>query len=157
MRATGPLHPDRDDGSSLDGTFELSEVPVFDLVFHHKAGGRNSPRSINADYHEALEVLLSRLGSLRATILGISVDSSIAQELDSADRELSLEFPIVLSPATDAHDLRLQITRAQKTVARRPSAKPGGGNDQKRIRITLTFDGTAASFDDLARTLTSGR
>jgi hypothetical protein len=157
MRATGPLHPDWGDSSSLDATFELSELPVFDLVFHHKAGGRNSPRSMNADYHEALELLLGRLASLRATILGIVVDSSIAQELDPADRELDLQFPIVMSPATDAHDLRLEITRAQKTVARRPDAKPGGGNDQKRIRITLTFEGPAPSFDHLARTLTSGR
>ena len=136
MRATGPIHPTRDDGSVLEATFEVMQVPVFDLVFHHKAGARDSPGSVNADYHEALETLLARLASIRATILGIAVDSSIAQELSPDDRELRLDFPIELSPHTDTAALRLEITRAQKPIARRLDAKPGGGNDQKRIRLT---------------------
>ncbi len=60
------------------------------------------------------------------TILGIAVDSSVARELDPADRELDLKFLIELIPDTEIHDLRLTITRAQKAVARRPDAKPGG-------------------------------
>ena len=61
MTTTGPLHPRRDDGTELDATFETSVTPVFDLVFHPKAGGRGSPRAIIQDYHEALEALLGRL------------------------------------------------------------------------------------------------
>ncbi len=156
MRATGPLHPEREDGSPLDATFEVSEVPVFDLVFHHKAGGRESPRSLNADYHEALELLLDRLASAGATILGISVDSSVARELDPAHRELDLDFPIALGSHTDVAELRLEITRAQKPVARRPGAKASGGNDQKRIRMTLTVD-AITSFDSLVELLREGR
>lgn len=152
MASSGPLHPQRDDGSVVDATFELSSVAVYELVFHHKAGARGSPRSINADYHEGLELLLERLGSLRCSILGISVDSGIARELDPSERELSLEFPIDLDGATDIHALRLEITRAQRTVARRADAKPGGGNDQKRIRLAIAFD-SAVDFDQLKRIL----
>lgn len=134
------LHPIGSDRIPLDATFEILAVPVFDLVYHHKAGGRHNERSVNVDYHEALELLLSRLASLRATVLGIAVDSSVARNLPLADRELNLPFPIELTPETSCAELRLQITRAQKSVARRPYTEPGGGNDQKRIRITVSFD-----------------
>lgn len=127
MNSSGPLHPQRPDGSVVDATFELSSVPIFELVFHHKAGARGSSRSLNADYHESLELLLTRLGAIGRTILGISVDSGIARELPDADRELSLDFPLVIDADTDIHAVRLEITRAQRSVARRPDAKPGGG------------------------------
>jgi hypothetical protein len=153
MTASGPLHPLRDDGSELDATFEIGVVPVFDLVFHHKARGRNDPRALNQDYHEALETLLRRLAMLHATILGISVDSSVAKKLDEADRELALSFPIQLGTATDAHALRLEITRAQKPVARRPGTQPSGGNDQKRIRMTVALTDARVDIDGLASRL----
>lgn len=157
MRASGPLHPIRDDGSRLDATFELSTVPLFELVFHHKAGARGSPRSVNADYHEALELVLARLASMQATIIAIRVDSSVARDLDPSERDLQLDFPIDLSPSTNAYELRLEITRAQKSVARRTTAKPGGGNDQKRIRITLALDRAPHDFDELVDVLASSR
>jgi hypothetical protein len=140
MAGSRPLHPRRDDGSTMDATFELSSVPVFELVFHHKAGGRGSPRAVNSDYHEGLELLLERLASVGGTILGVSVDSSVARKLDPAERELDLQFPLAVGTDTDVPALRLEITRAQRPVARRPNAKPNGGNDQKRIRVTLALD-----------------
>lgn len=153
MSTSGPLKPRRADGTGIDATFELSVVPVFDVIYHHKAGARGSDRSVNADYHEGLELLLGRMAELRLTILGVAVDSAVARELDPADRELDLEFPIDLSPAMNVPELRLQITRAQKPVARRPNAAPGGGNDQKRIRITLTSDDPTLSFDAVRQQL----
>ena len=152
MTLRGPLQPRRDDGSTVDSTFELSSMTVYELVFHHKAGARGSVWSVNADYHEGLEVLLQRIGSVGAKILGISVDSGVAQKLDPADRELDLDFPIQVSTATDPHALRLHITRAARSVARRPTAKPGGGNDQKRLRVTLVLDSPMDS-DSLSRLL----
>jgi len=157
MPTSGPLHPRRGDGSEIDATFEISTVPVIDVVYHHKAGGRDDPRAVNADYHEGLELILAKLSSVNARILGISVDSSVARELDPVDRELRLDFPIELSPATNARGLRLQITRAQKPVARRADAKPGGGNDQKRIRITLTWDDHSLTYDRLLELLSGAR
>lgn len=130
---------------------------MIDLVYHHKAGGREDARAVNTDYHEGLELILGKLSSVSATILGISVDSSVARELDPADRELHLEFPIHLSPAINAPALRLQITRAQKPIARRADAKPGGGNDQKRIRITITWEDRSLSYDRLVELLAGTR
>jgi hypothetical protein len=149
---SGPIQPRRDDGSTVDATFELSSMIVYELVFHHKAGARGSVWSVNADYHEGLELLIQRLGSVGATILGISVDSGVAQKLDPADRELDIGFPVHVHTATDPHALRLDITRAARSVARRPTAKPGGGNDQKRLRITLVLDSSMDS-DSLNRLL----
>lgn len=131
------MHPRRDDGHVLDATFELHAVAVFDLVYHHRVGG---DRAINADYHEGLELLLSRIASVGAAILGVSVDSGVAMKLEPERRELPLKFPIEIDQGIDAHELRLEITRAVRAIARRPNAKLGGGNDQKRIRITFTLD-----------------
>jgi hypothetical protein len=154
---SGPLHPRRPDGSEVDATFELSTVPVIDLVYHHKARGRDDPRAVNTEYHEGLELILAKLSTVSARILGISVDSSVARELDPADRELQLQFPIELSPETNARSLRLQITRAQKPIARRAGAKPQGGNDQKRIRLTLTWNDRSLTYDRLLELLAGTR
>jgi hypothetical protein len=85
--------------------------------------------------------------------LGIAVDSGVARELEPADRELELPFPISVTAGTNVAELRLDITRAQKPVARREDAKPGGGNDQKRIRITVACDDSGVDFDRMTSVL----
>ncbi|TCM39644.1 hypothetical protein [Kribbella sp. VKM Ac-2568] len=156
LASSGPLRPLREDSSVVDATFEINTVVVFDIVYHHKAGGRGSDRSVNADYHEGLELLLSRLISLRLTILGIAVDSSVARAIPVDERELRLDFPIYL-PGQDAHLLRRDITRAQKSIARRKDAKPGGGNDQKRIVITIADSQGRLTAERLRTVLLTGR
>lgn len=157
MPSSGPQQPVSADGKQLDARFELSTVPVFDIVYHHKAGGRESARSVNADYNEGLELLLLRLAQLKLTILGIVVDSSMARELNPADRELGLDFPIDLKPSMNIYELRLEIGRAQKPVARRTDSKPGStGNSQKRIRITLTGEDPSLTYDKLLPFLLRG-
>lgn len=156
MSSAEVFHPRSARGVQLDATFEIAAARAFDVVYHHKAGARGSQHSINADYHAGLELLLARLGQLRMTILGISVDSGIARRLPPADRQLDLTFPIRVDRHTDYHELRLRITRAQKSVARRPDAKPNGGNDQKRIRITVWSDDEYLSQDALVAVLVSG-
>lgn len=155
MKPKNLLHPLRDDGTAVDATFEVHVVQVFDLIYHHKAGRRNAERSVNSDYHEGLELLLGRLAKLRCSILGISVDSSVARALPPEERELDLAYPIELGALTDAARLRRRITKAQKSVARRPDVKPGGGNDQKRIRVTLSAD-RPYQREELNRLLISG-
>jgi hypothetical protein len=150
------LHPVRADGTPVDATFDVAAVPVFELTYHFKSGARGSPRAVNSDYHEGLELLLRRLGTIGATILGISVDSAAARELEPHQRELDLEFPLDLQASTDAANLRRTITRAQKPVARRPDARPGGGNDQKTIRITIAVDLANVDIEALKKLLVSG-
>lgn len=156
MPTSGPLHPRRSDGTVVEATFELSSVPVYELVYHHKAGARGTARSVNVDYHEGLELLLARMATVGVSILGISVDSAVARGLDPPDRELDLRFPISVDASTDVAALRLDITRAQKVVARRPDAQRGGGNDQKKIRITLACDDPLIHFDRVRALLISG-
>lgn len=158
MPASGPLHPLSDDGSALEATFELITVPVFQILYHHKAGGRGSAKSVNPDYNQGLELLLARLVQLRLTILGITVDSRVASELEPRDRELALDFPIELRPETNAYELRLEISRAQKPIARRPDVKPGSdGNSQRRIRITVTSDDPLLTYAQLLPALIGDR
>jgi hypothetical protein len=152
----GPLlHPARSDGTTVDATFELTSTVLFEIVYHHKAGARGSDRSVNADYHEGLELVLTRLATLGCSIHGIAVDSGVARELPPEQRELDLRYPLELTERTDVKSLRLDITRAQKPVARREDAKPGGGNDQKRIRITFT-SGQWINHQQMASLLTTG-
>ena len=87
------LHPYRGDGTAVDASFDVEAIPLFEIVYHHKAGGRGNPRAVNSDYHEGLELLLGRLALGGATILGISVDSSVALRLPPDERELDLPFP----------------------------------------------------------------
>ena len=148
------LHPYRGDGTAVDATFDVEAIPLFEIVYHHKAGGRGNPRAVNSDYHEGLELLLGRLALGGATILGISVDSSVALRLPPDERELDLPFPLQVDASTVIHELRLDITRAQKAIARRADALAAGGNDQKRIRITLKpHDGIGS--DSFVRLLTA--
>jgi hypothetical protein len=155
METNDELHPVRDDGTEVDATFELAETTVFEMVFRHKAGARGSARAINSDYHEGLELVLARLSQLRTTILEISVDSAVARDLPVEDRVLDLDYPIDLDEGTDAHEIRRAITRAQKPIARRADAKPGGGNDQKTIRLTFVVD-SIRGVDGLAHVLIGG-
>jgi hypothetical protein len=150
------FRPRSAEGVQLDATFEIEALCAFDVVYHHKAGARGSQHSVNADYHAGLELLLARLGQLQMTILGIWVDSGIARKLPPADRQLDLRFPIRVDSHTNHHELRLLITRAQKSVARRANAKPNGGNDQKRIRITVCSDKKRLSRDALVAVLLNG-
>lgn len=156
MSTSGPLHPLRDDLSAVDATFEIDPLPIFELTYHHKAGRRHSPGAVNSDYHEGLELILGRLAELSVTILGISLDSRVALKLSPEQRELDLQFPIDLSVGVDAHKLRLAITRAQRPVARRGNVKAVGGNDQKRIKMTISDRHGVLTFRKLRDVLLSG-
>lgn len=150
MGSNRPLRPVANDGSLVDATFEVHAAAVLHLVYHHKAGGRNSPRSVNADYNKGLELLLERLATRRFKILSIAVDSRVAHELDPVDRELKLSYPILLNPSVDIPALRLDIGRAQKPIGRRADVKPGSdGNSQKRIKITLACDDPSLNHTEL--------
>lgn len=137
-----PIHPRRSDGSAVDATFELTAIPVYDLIFHHKAGRRGSASAINSDYHEGLELLLERLASVGASILGVSVDSSVARKLDPAARELDLPFPLSLDEHTDVavsaardharSEAGCETTKRQGERRKRPETRPR--DDRARAR-----------------------
>ena len=131
-------HPLNSEGRQLDATFEVmvaaDEIAV---VLHHSAGARGTAAAVNTDYAPALELLLARLGELDVRISRISVDSSVALAFAVQDRIVPLPYPITLGRC-DVAELRIGITEGMRAVARRPGAKPGGGNNRKRIRIVIT-------------------
>lgn len=135
-----------DDGSPLAATFEaVSEPPLLACILHSAGGGpRGTDRTRNRDYPEALTLLLRRLASLRAKIVDINLDSSVARQLPPPERRLTIahQYPIDLSAVTDYDELRNAITRAQSSTARRQQVKPSsGGNGRKRVKLSLDIPG----------------
>jgi 5-methylcytosine-specific restriction protein A len=61
--------------------------------------------------------------------------------LTESERLLQLRYPVRLSPQTDLDEIRRRIGSLVSTVARRPGIKQGGGNKQKRIRISVALPG----------------
>jgi hypothetical protein len=141
-------------GQRLNAEFdvEVHDSGAF-ITFHARYGTRGSGREVNIDYLRALEVVLARLGSLSAIITAIEVDSRVARDLALEKRLLALPYPLRLTIDTDADRLRRDITEAQRKVARDAKARPTGGNNSKRIRISLTFP-TRIDFNGLQRALT---
>jgi len=124
----------------LDAEFDLEphDDGAF-IVFHARYGTRGSGREVNIDYLRALEVVLARLSELSATITAIEVDSRVARGLPLEQRLLPLSYPVQLTGGMDVGRLRRDVTEAQRRIARKSTAKPTGGNNHKRIRISLTF------------------
>ncbi|MGV0656688.1 hypothetical protein ABQE48_22820 [Mycolicibacterium thermoresistibile] len=150
------LNPLSPDGVPLEASFELLATTMYKLTFHHKAGRRGSPSSVNADYNAGLELLLTRLAHLGMQIDSIVVDSAVARKRPLEERRLDLPYPIKLSPQTDIRALRLSISRAQKPIARRPDVKPtSDGNSQKTIVLSLT-GAACLSSNELAQFLATG-
>lgn len=83
-----------------------------------------------------MEQILRRIGGLGATISSIHIDSSVALQLPAA-RRLQLDYPLRPADAPDIAALRREITQAQKTVARTGTTLGTGGNNHKRIRISI--------------------
>jgi hypothetical protein len=124
-----------DSGQPLDADFQ---VEVLDgettIVFASRSGARTDPRARNVDYNPALALILGRLARLGAALSDAYVDSSEVQQMPRHERRLmpDAELPLALSDV-GAEDLRLRLTRAQRSVGRPPGAD--GGNNTKRIRL----------------------
>lgn len=121
-------------GRRLDATFEVSMRDAFVLLYRHKAGGSHP---VNSEYHLGLETLLTRLATVGAVIISISVESRVTQKLSPSARVLALDFPINLPRDSDIREIRLGITRAARSIGRREGTMPGGGNDQRTLEISF--------------------
>jgi hypothetical protein len=73
-------------------------------------------------------------------IFSVSVDSTPARRLPPEERVVPLDYPIRLSPDTDLNRLRKDITNGQRGIARDVDAKPDGGNNHQRIRISIALN-----------------
>jgi len=85
-----------DAGRVLDAEIDMElRSRGADVAVHARSGGVGPDRGRNVDYFEALELLLRRLASLRATIVTGSVDSTVARKLPEAERVLDLPWPVL--------------------------------------------------------------
>jgi hypothetical protein len=124
-------------GTALDAGFSVeARAGGLTVVFESRGGGRGTAASRNQDYNPALELLLTRMAAHGAALLDAYVDSGVVQHLPVAERRLlGDQLPIALA-GVDPHELRLEITRAQRPVGRAPGAR-GAGNRTRRIALVL--------------------
>jgi len=127
-------------GRLIDAAFSIESVlgqPI-SVLFESAGGSAASQASRNPDYVEGIDVVLTRLGELGATVLDAYVDSGRTRTLPIPDRRLSSDeapFPIDLR-SCDLAALRRQLLRKMSKVGREPTAG-GGGNSRKAMRLLL--------------------
>lgn len=147
----------RADGTTVDANFTVSGHGTrWAITLDSRSGARGSDRSRNPDYNEALGSLLKSLHALDATLIDASVDSSYVRA--AKDRQAIVlvpnrPYPIRLNTVHDLEELRLSLTRGQRTIARRPGTLPIGGNNSKRLRLNVVFQGR---MQDLENALVGG-
>jgi len=137
-----------DDGELVQAEFhaDFSDGPPT-VVFEScggNAGAQNTRR--NPDYIVGLNLVLQRLGLAGATLLSVDVESRKTLKLAAQERQLTIDeapFPIPLYDRDDYDQLRAGLGRGAARTARDPSAKPGGGNTQRRVRLYLSFPARA--------------
>jgi uncharacterized protein DUF3883 len=118
-----------DGGPALDATFrftrEVGGERRITLVLESRGGRRGSSDSRNLDYLPALELLLTRLRDLDATLLLAAVETRRTQDLPLHARSITaggLVLPLRLRDVDDIHALRIAVTEGNAiSVSRRHS------------------------------------
>src|SRR5258708_5317805 len=121
----------------LNATYSVvPDGDVLALIMESRGGGADIAAGIpgrNADYNEALDVLLGRLRQFGASILDALVDSRRTQTLGLAPAaRWILSGPVRLADVADDDALRFAMGRMQERIAQDDGA-PKGGNRTKRI------------------------
>ncbi|WP_367137038.1 hypothetical protein [Saccharothrix sp. HUAS TT1] len=128
-----------DSGSPLNASFSVeAEGGAFALVLESAGGKKRGGGVRNADYKDALELLLRRLGDRRAVVRTALVDSLNTRKLPEEDR--LLVRGLRLYPSLDFAEVRKQLTSPQGRIGQREGA-PKAGNNSKRIRLLLEVPG----------------
>jgi hypothetical protein len=130
----------------LNATYSVvPDGDVLALIMESRGGGADIAAGIpgrNADYNEALDLLLARLRQFGATILDGLVDSRRTQALGLAPAACRIlpEPPVRLAEVADMTALRFEMGRRQERIAQ-DEAAPKGGNRTKRIRLLVDVPG----------------
>jgi hypothetical protein len=140
-KSSTQLPPMRDDdGSTVDARFDVETVGErTSVVFHSRGGKMGSPAARNTEYRKGLEILLRRLAKASLTIAQIEVISDeVRDRLSAKQRVIELpehSFPLQMKDVAGHLALARAIGNAAKKVGQKKEAT--GGNDTRRIRITL--------------------
>jgi hypothetical protein len=121
---------------------ESSSLATFSIL-SNSAGG-----SAARDYVTQLEIILSSLKQIRASIARIELESNATLHLGIEERTLEIAYPVVLDSVVDIAELRKQISETQRTIGQRPGDRGGNGNRRIRLHIS-TVETTKEEFFEL--------
>ncbi len=130
-----------DDGTEIDARFDVEMVGErTTIVFHSRGETSASAGARNTEYRRGLELVLQRLGRAEIDIERIEVDSAelIRRGLPISERTLAIQgqpYPLETRRVTDHAALARAIGNAMRKIGQKPGTS--GGNDTKRLRITL--------------------
>jgi 5-methylcytosine-specific restriction protein A len=122
-------------GTELNSTYQINDFQGVAGLILESWG----PSSRNADYNEALEVILERLQILGLSEIGVNVISRELVDLlpSFPQRALIFDAPAAVSlRGREPRDIRLEIGRAQARLKADPGMR--GGNRTKRILLHST-------------------
>lgn len=143
-------------GRTIDAEFVVESLDGRPTVVLESAGGKKSSASArNVEYVDGLNLILSRLGSIGAQLVMAYLDTSTTKYLPIAERTLDAGAPLPLDLSrTSPEAVRAALIASMKSTARGESARSGGGNPRRRIRLVL--DGVELNDRDLADVLAFG-
>jgi hypothetical protein len=129
---------------------------MFAVYLESRSGTAGGPHQRNRDYEAGLQLLLQRLGAMRARLLEVTVESLRTKDLPKHEKLVTgaLDYPLSVSNR-DPYTLRLQIQQAQRVTAQGPAAK-GPGNNTKRIRLLVDLPEAIHSVSDVEAQLQYG-
>jgi hypothetical protein len=140
-----------DTTNALSASFEIEgKNGEFAIIF--KSRGGSGDAAINRDYISGLKVLLSRLASIDAVIMDVTLDSGPARKAiaDGVMTPDQLRIPgtsgLVLA-RLDTDELCNHISRQQKPIdvigtVKTTEEKDSGGNGTRRIRLEISTSDT---------------
>lgn len=131
-------------GQEIDATFSVEgrDGRPTSVLVESAGGSRGSASARNVDYVDGFDLLLQRLGVIRATVLDIYIDTAGTRDLTLAERRLDpagRSYPIELADIADLVELRRALLRSMTKAGRRPDSS-GGGNARKRTRLVISVD-----------------
>ncbi|MFE4727342.1 hypothetical protein [Microbacterium sp. NPDC056736] len=138
------MRPFSGTGIEVDSEFAVeSENDLLAVILESRGGASPGSAQRNPDYNVALDLLLSRLAQLRATVVDAFVDSVTTRQLPLEKRRI-VAAQINLDNDTDVPQLRAELGKAAAAVNRAPNAS-GEGNRTRRIKLLVAVPGYAAS------------
>ncbi len=133
-----------DTGEEIDARFDVeTQEDRSTIVFHSRGGKKGADDERNSEYGLGLETILRRLSEAEIDIARIEVDSDEVHRrgLSVQQRTLVLRdqaYPVLMKTVVDHVALARAIGKAARRVGQEPEA--GGGNDTRRLRVTLVQD-----------------
>ena len=148
-------------GNKLSATWSCERTPTgYEITLESRSGRRGTSSERNADYKQALALILAQLGAHEYILVDVQLTSAKALALapSSDARRVHIKgvsYPIALN-TIDSH---VELGRAiQRAIAGMFSERtdPGGGNREKRTTLSVTPSAQTSGSDNLRAWLEFG-